>query len=166
MTPQRVEFTKFISDMFKTQVVVKVSNTSLDDLSVSKVSLWSIRTGKSHPPLSSLHFKKVTFQTEFIFTESITALYQVKNKKIKNKKGFMCHKWLFWAEQSFVTHKSFFYFLFFYFWPFQTFFAPVSDLENTSHVTTSLCSVSSHPPQDKHYTHSQVWNGKQGQLSG
>ena len=27
----------------------------------------------------------------------------------------MCHKWLFWAEQSFVTHKSFFSFFIFLF---------------------------------------------------
>ena len=36
----------------------------------------------------------------------------------------------------------------------------------TPHMWQPLYAVSSHPPQDKHYTHSQVWNGKQGQLSG
>ena len=70
-------------------VVVKVSNTSLDALSVSKVSLclWyisNICNGKSYPPLSYLHFEKVSFKIDFLFTESISALYQVSRTIIRD----------------------------------------------------------------------------------
>ena len=66
----------------KHTVVVKFSNTSLDDLSVSKVSLWCIRNGKLYPSLSSLRFEKVILQIDFLFTEYISALYKASKTVI------------------------------------------------------------------------------------
>ena len=37
-----------------------------------------------YPPLSSLHFKKVSFKIDFLFTESISALYQVSRTIIRD----------------------------------------------------------------------------------
>ena len=62
----------------KHTVVVKFSNTSLDDLSVYDAS----ETGKLYPSLSSLRFEKVILQIDFLFTEYISALYKASKTVI------------------------------------------------------------------------------------
>lgn len=95
--------------MNKHTVVVKFSNTTLDHLSVSKVSLWCIRNGKSYPRFSSLCFEKVSFRIIFILQNLL--VHGVR-----------------YLKQSLVTLQSFFL----NFRSFERLFAPV--LENASNT--------------------------------
>ena len=134
--PQEVEFTKFISNMFKTYDIALNCGKNFKHKFGSPECVKGVPM--MHPKWEATSFippfreSKLSdwFFFFFFFTESISALYQVSKTVIRTRKSLP------------PPHPPtpFFFFFFFNSWPLETFCAPV--LENTSYAFTTSVAVS------------------------